>query len=307
MDNGWKDVAHQDLLAVTKCEAQCWLALFHLTCSPVCREQYGFNSFRKAQLLRLRKFLTEPMVDQLPVLADLCRYMDELSIMDVPENCAGRDHPFLLQQVAVVRDSLMKHVDWEEVARAQFREIFSVVTDTKDQDLILISDLFNIEGIEDVYGYQVEEVQDPLSRPVKHMSLSFRSPTDETPMALILMCSDGSAGEVDTAAGKFCRWKMEQEKNNKVRLSHDISEITCTVSYEGDAPFVVEKICRDLGLPATKERDTGSKSRTKKRWIQLGSVEEKLVVQVGLHCHGKEDQQWSLELGQVFLSQPLPL
>jgi hypothetical protein len=35
------------------------------------RRRYHFNSFRKAQLLRARKYLNEVLLDQLPVLADM--------------------------------------------------------------------------------------------------------------------------------------------------------------------------------------------------------------------------------------------
>ena len=53
-----------DLLKLTKLEAQCWIALYHLTCNKLCREKYGLNAFRKEQLLRLRKFLNDVVLDQ---------------------------------------------------------------------------------------------------------------------------------------------------------------------------------------------------------------------------------------------------
>ena len=67
------------------CCTQVWLAVFHLLSNSDCRKRYHINAFRKASLLRARKYLNDVMLDQLPVLADIQRYMDELAIMDVPE------------------------------------------------------------------------------------------------------------------------------------------------------------------------------------------------------------------------------
>lgn len=57
--------------------------LYHLLAKEVFRERYHLNSFRKGQLLRVRKYLNEIMLDQLPILADIQRYMDELAITEV--------------------------------------------------------------------------------------------------------------------------------------------------------------------------------------------------------------------------------
>ena len=87
IDGNWAEVEPGELLRLTKCEAQPWLVLYHLLCnSPSCREAYGLNAYRKERLLRARKYLNAGgLTDQLPPLADLARYLDELSIMGVPE------------------------------------------------------------------------------------------------------------------------------------------------------------------------------------------------------------------------------
>lgn len=63
---------------------QMWLTLYHLICKKEFRESYHFHSFRKSTLLRVRKYLNEVMLDQLPVLADVQRFMDEIAIVDMP-------------------------------------------------------------------------------------------------------------------------------------------------------------------------------------------------------------------------------
>jgi hypothetical protein len=82
IDYKWSEVAPIDLLKVTKLEGQLWIALYYLVSRKEFRERYQLNSFRTAQLLRVRKYLNEILLDQLPMLADIQRYMDELTISD---------------------------------------------------------------------------------------------------------------------------------------------------------------------------------------------------------------------------------
>lgn len=52
---------------------QVWLAMYHLMCEEECRKRYHFNSMRKNNILRVRKYLNDVLLDQLPVLAAVQR------------------------------------------------------------------------------------------------------------------------------------------------------------------------------------------------------------------------------------------
>lgn len=52
---------------------QVWLAMYHLMCEEECRKRYHFNSLRKNNILRVRKYLNDILLDQLPVLASVQR------------------------------------------------------------------------------------------------------------------------------------------------------------------------------------------------------------------------------------------
>lgn len=148
VDYKWTDVAIIDLLKVTKLEGQPWLALYHLLAKEVFRERYHLNSFRKAQVLRLRKYLNEVMLDQLPFLADIMRYMDELAITDVPESAGGGSGVFMFQQVAVMREGLLKGRNWEEIADLQMASVFTM-SDKNDADLKAMVDVYADDLAED--------------------------------------------------------------------------------------------------------------------------------------------------------------
>ena len=142
IDNKWTDVLPIDLLKLTKLEGQVWLALYHLLAKQVFRERYHLNTFRKAQLLRARKYLNDTLLDQLPVLADIQRYMDELALTEVPEPHDARQSVFLFQQVAVTRETLVRGKNWPAVAAEQLRAVFTM-TDRDDRDLRLLADLYS--------------------------------------------------------------------------------------------------------------------------------------------------------------------
>ena len=142
VDHKWVEVKPIDLLKVTKLEGQPWLAVYFLLAKEVFRERYYLNSFRKGQLLRVRKYINELMLDQLPFLADIQRYMDELAVTEVPEPTSLGNTAFLFQQVATMREAIMKGKNWPEVAKKQIEEVFTM-TDRGDKDLLKMADLYS--------------------------------------------------------------------------------------------------------------------------------------------------------------------
>ena len=54
--NAWVDVESKDLLKLSSCEGQPWLALLALAMEPEVRKRYALHSHRKGTLLRVRKY-----------------------------------------------------------------------------------------------------------------------------------------------------------------------------------------------------------------------------------------------------------
>jgi zinc finger MYND domain-containing protein 10 len=150
VEQKWTDVQPIDLLKITKLEGQPWIGLYQLIAKEVFRERYALNSFRKGQLLRVRKFINDVVLDQLPFLADIQRYMDELQVMDVPEAAAGgQGSVFLLQQVAVTRDKLVSDRDWPAAADRVMKTVFTM-TDRDDKDLRRMADFYADDNVGDI-------------------------------------------------------------------------------------------------------------------------------------------------------------
>jgi hypothetical protein len=149
IDQKWTEVKPIDLLKITKLEGQPWITVYHLLAKQIFRERYYLNTFRKGQALRLRKYINELMLDQLPFLADIQRYMDELAITEVPEpkSFGGAGNVMMFQQVAMIRESIIKGKVWPEVARYQIENVFTM-SDRNDRDLLKIAELYSNEAVE---------------------------------------------------------------------------------------------------------------------------------------------------------------
>jgi hypothetical protein len=151
IDQNWKEVKPIDLLKITKLEGQPWIALYHLLSKKVFRERYHLNNFRKGQLLRVRKYINDTLLDQLPFLADIQRYMDELALSEVQDSnsLSGSNNVFMFQQVAVMREKILKNNKWDEIVNYQLENVFTM-TDKTDKDLIAMADLYSSDLTENI-------------------------------------------------------------------------------------------------------------------------------------------------------------
>uniref|UniRef100_A0A7S4MMF6 Uncharacterized protein n=1 Tax=Odontella aurita TaxID=265563 RepID=A0A7S4MMF6_9STRA len=289
VDDSWRRIPSSDLLIVTKLEAQPWLALYHLLCNDSCRERYGLDSFRKSQLLRVRKYLNETLLDQLPVLADVMRYLDQLALMAVPESTvapgsregnrgSSSGAPLLLEQVDSLREDLVpRGVDWDEIARDQFARIWSKITDATDSDLRRISEVYcgPSSASEDGGRGKIldrHRPEEPLSRPLREVQLRLYSLSKEFSAELgphiasfRLLPADDSTKQslaVPTQHGLFVRMKLRivQQCQENGGNTGDLDVIApfpvlpmvqpvATVSFCGRPSFDVDLSCNTLDLP----------------------------------------------------------
>lgn len=89
----WTEVSGSDRFRLMKPDAQLWLCIYNLIVDKRCRLKYNYDDFRRSQVLKLRKYLNNLLVDQLPVLKDLKWAVEQLAIQ-VPqtgvESASGR-------------------------------------------------------------------------------------------------------------------------------------------------------------------------------------------------------------------------
>ncbi|XP_034534600.1 zinc finger MYND domain-containing protein 10 [Notolabrus celidotus] len=119
----WQKIPPEDLLKMTKLDGQVWISLYNLLLKEDCQRKYDFNSFNKNQLLKLRGFLTEVLIDQLPNLVELQRYLAHLAVTD--------PHPpkkeLVLEQIPEMWNSIVRENSGKckAIAKYQVKETFS--------------------------------------------------------------------------------------------------------------------------------------------------------------------------------------
>ncbi|MEW5307426.1 MAG: hypothetical protein WDW36_009824 [Sanguina aurantia] len=117
--NGWSLIPPGDRFKLTPADVQVWLCLANLILEPSCRAKYGqLDSYRREALLGVRRHLNELMFDQLPLLVDLQRTLDEISLHVGGVGAeAAKGAALILEQVPMVRTALLKGRDWSAMAR----------------------------------------------------------------------------------------------------------------------------------------------------------------------------------------------
>ncbi|XP_019118478.2 zinc finger MYND domain-containing protein 10 isoform X1 [Larimichthys crocea] len=123
INSRWQKIPVEDRLKMTKLDGQVWISLYNLLLKEDCQRKYDFNSFNKSQLLKLRSFLTEVLIDQLPNLVDLQRYLAHLAVTDP----GPPKKELILEQIPemwnhIVRENSGK---WKAIAKYQVKETFN--------------------------------------------------------------------------------------------------------------------------------------------------------------------------------------
>jgi len=297
--NEWKEVLSSKLLQVTKYEAQCWLSIFHLISSNASRQQYEFNTFRKDQLLRLRKFLNEVTIDQIPVLADVMHFMDQLSIMAVPNSSTGVGSAFLLQEVDKIRESLFQGKNWESIYKIQIDTIFSQVQDMNDPDLRLIGTIYDEDNYAAVVEGQCTHTNN-ICQPIDLIRLRCYCDGWKEVASLTL---EKEFSVMNTPVGCFRRSKLRITYPDEQPVIFSFEDkVEAGIYFGGAPPFAKTLLSEELG----KSISTTKIHSRKKVWCQLGSLDEQIILQFGLMPieSDSSNQKSGYFIDQAFFSQP---
>uniref|UniRef100_A0A8D0A3F4 Zinc finger MYND domain-containing protein 10 n=1 Tax=Sander lucioperca TaxID=283035 RepID=A0A8D0A3F4_SANLU len=142
----WQKIPVEDRLKMTKLDGQVWISLYNLLLKEDCQRKYDFNNFNKNQLLKLRGFLTEVLIDQLPNLVELQRYLAHLAVTDP----APPKKELILEQIPEMWNHIVRENSgrWKAIAKYQVKETFS----PSESDLRLqaqrLAKMYNLDVME---------------------------------------------------------------------------------------------------------------------------------------------------------------
>lgn len=160
-DHKWEPVEADDEGRLPKLHTQVWLAIYNLVMDQECRSRYELTNIRRENLLRLRRYINEVVVDQLPPLTNLHRTLEELSIsggFTGADSSSTMASPFVVELVAEVRETLVRTYEgrWQEVADQQLRDVF--VKETPEE----------LRRLANMISIPKEMMEDPPPAPWEH-------------------------------------------------------------------------------------------------------------------------------------------
>ena len=132
---------YTDTAKIPKVEAQIWLIIYSLFMNEDVRRKYDLNSYRKGNLLRLRKYLNEVVIDQIPVLASLHRALEEMNLVGDPMGASMTS--FAVQQLPEIRGRIRANRDWVEIAAYQRTELLVESEESRREDMEMLMQGFN--------------------------------------------------------------------------------------------------------------------------------------------------------------------
>ncbi|KDO31668.1 hypothetical protein SPRG_03587 [Saprolegnia parasitica CBS 223.65] len=315
-DQKWVVVPAADLLALTTTEAQPWLGVYFLTCSKVSRDQYQLTSFRKSQLLRVRKYLNDVLVDQLPLLTDVQRFLDELAIVNLPSSSQVMSQTRLvLEAVPILRAQLQRAYKGrhEEIAAhflAACRQL------SRQDDMAYLADVYNMDGLDDLLDDKIDATKKPQAVEVLPPAMTTPTLRDKPRRATIALVvktnpsikivelgahddvhmdatvDASSETRVETTHGPYFRFNVEQAPTNGTAVPlHAVVDATIELATGAK----VQLHCADIGLETPTEVPSAC-------WRQAGSLDDGHgILQVQFKWDSALD---AFVVGSLFLSLP---
>lgn len=252
------------------------------------------TSCRKETLLKLATILKQDtIISQLPILENVKQYLSKLEEIQVPPN-TNPETP-MLEQIDTIRGNVMHTEDWDEIAKDQFKEIFSKLTDAMDNDVHKLGLLHASVGLD--LSVPAPEVNQRFQGmkcvvPKRDEVIEVRFVNQSSTSQINLWFRDDATTTMETDHGTFQRRKLTVQKKGENVLPIDpLSIVTVSIAVmEGPAVFLQN--VDNLDLKADRE------------WRQVGSLETGLVLQLGFkrfetdgigHC--------SFRLDKAFLAQ----
>lgn len=214
-DQAWEKVADEDIGQLPKLHSQLWLTIYNLVMDNECRSRYSLTSFRKDNLLRLRRYLNEIVFDQIPPLTELLRTLEEISITGNFTGDMPQATPFVVEVVAEIRENLLARYkgQWEETAEKLKTEVFTKET---KKELGRLESMIIIPEMEEDYNCIKcgNPAENRCSRCKKEWYCSRECQVTHWPEHKELCAIHIKAELIEQEKGNFCATDEREEKHN---------------------------------------------------------------------------------------------
>ena len=112
-------------------------------------KKYEINQYRQSQLLRLRKYFSETLYDQIPQMTNFYRSLEEMALMTYNNTLSV--NPFIVEMVPVLSNSAMFKLSEEkakEIGELVVNKYFKISEKELREELEPVNDIYNLDNIE---------------------------------------------------------------------------------------------------------------------------------------------------------------
>jgi hypothetical protein len=243
-----------------------------------------------------------------------------LAMMDVPQPTAeqGGSSVLRMEQVGATQEKLKSH-NWEDMAlKALGPTCFGAQSDATDADLRrLIDNVYALEGVDDVLNAEGEANKLELySQPLTSLDVCILSAEGHLELVRVSYAlAPGEANRIGkttpTDQGDFIRrrWIIPKKSLETEPTCADVPFSSCSPDTVAEMlPCVLKAELSFTGMSpvscaVASQLVAFDSAQVSKRWIQLGSIKEKIAIQVQLV---RETDGSPFRVGDAFVSTPSP-
>ena len=133
-----------------KLEAQILITVYNLVMNQDNNKKYEITEYRQNQLLRLRKYFTEDLYDQIPQMMNLYRSLENMSLMTYSNTLTV--NPFIVEMVPILSGNKIFKLSSEEINKignSVIKNNFENLTREKlAKELEPVNEIYNLDNIE---------------------------------------------------------------------------------------------------------------------------------------------------------------
>lgn len=147
IDDKWTKVTGDEVLKVTKVEAQTWFCLRQLLFNDDAMSMYAINEFRQREISKCQMYLSESVLDQLPPLVDLKHRLCSLELSD--ENHSRTK--IILEEIPEVNQCIVaaaEKIGFDDISRVQAKRFFDKNREEFMELASQLSDIYSIDLME---------------------------------------------------------------------------------------------------------------------------------------------------------------
>ena len=133
-----------------KLEAQILITIYNLVMNQDNNKKYEITEYRQNQLLRLRKYFTEDLYDQIPQMMNLYRSLENMSLMTYGNTLTV--NPFIVEMIPILSGNKIYKLTSEQIKQIGnyvIKNNFENITKEKlAKELEPVNEIYNLDNIE---------------------------------------------------------------------------------------------------------------------------------------------------------------